>query len=486
MKYLVILLAVIGVTGMAFASEYTGETPLYLFDYLGDQPIAYIIDYDIDGYLRNAVVDVHSNIIIFEIKDSGVLSVEIPKMHFLPNDYFPTLLINRVNEDPKEFLIKDEECFREYKFSVNQNTMIELIIDKSSDDSSIMNENVLANCQNKINNKITNKFDFNTIFVDDLEYTIIVGKQYLSKTIRSSLSNLTHDKTVFELSGMKFHFYDDRNPRLVYPGMAIMGAHTPVLLEFPDHVTEEISIKTIQTPQDVMDKQYTVMETFSRPNWPEIGIIAGVTHSNQITKLLVFEKNISPLVQLQHGIEPENISCKDDLRLIIKHNGSPACVKPETKQKLVERGWIEEILCHGCGERSFDNYKISCDNQTNPYQEYECFKDTYSNCDIATVNPEIYTIEGDPIYTTLTITPDCKIQGVADMSPGRFWGTSEIIITQCDKISRDEHTWSVINCDAHKLSEMQFNFEMQLYPQILECEKNGNTWVREKLECVVG
>lgn len=59
---------------MSFASEYTGETPLYVFDYLQDEPIAYIVNYDIDGYLRNAVVDHHSNTIIFEIKDGEVLN----------------------------------------------------------------------------------------------------------------------------------------------------------------------------------------------------------------------------------------------------------------------------------------------------------------------------------------------------------------------------------------------------------------------------
>ncbi|QLH06491.1 hypothetical protein C5F50_04955 [Nitrosopumilus ureiphilus] len=331
----------IGVTGMAFASEYTGETPLYLFDYLGDLPIAYIIDYDIDGYLRNAVVDFGSNTVIFEIKDSGVLTVEIPKTHFLPNDYFPTLLINRVNEDPKEFLTKDEECFKEYEFSVNQNTMIELIMDKSSDDLSIMNKNILANCQNKINNEITSTFDFNMIFVDGLEYTIIDGKQYLSKTIRSSLSNLTHDETVFELSGIKFHFYDKREDRIVYPGMGIMGMRTPVLFEFPDDVAETMSIKTVRTPQDVIDKQFTVMETFSREGWPEIGIITGLTPSHQITKLLVFEKNISPYEQLQYGVEPWQVQCDDDLHLLLKPQEfeTPVCVSEQTSDRLSDRGW---------------------------------------------------------------------------------------------------------------------------------------------------
>ncbi len=39
------------------------------------------------------------------------------------------------------------------------------------------------------------------------------------------------------------------------------------------------------------------------------------------------------------GIPFSNIVCNKDLELIKKYDGSPACVKPETKQKLIERGW---------------------------------------------------------------------------------------------------------------------------------------------------
>ncbi len=48
----------------------------------------------------------------------------------------------------------------------------------------------------------------------------------------------------------------------------------------------------------------------------------------------------SPLHQILNGNLPENIICKPDLDLIFKStDGSPACVKPKTAEKLVERGW---------------------------------------------------------------------------------------------------------------------------------------------------
>ncbi len=46
-----------------------------------------------------------------------------------------------------------------------------------------------------------------------------------------------------------------------------------------------------------------------------------------------------PLKQVAQGIDPVEVTCNLELVLIIKYNGSPACVKPETAMKLVERGW---------------------------------------------------------------------------------------------------------------------------------------------------
>ncbi|MFB5606189.1 MAG: hypothetical protein ACE5R7_07870, partial [Nitrosarchaeum sp.] len=49
---------------------------------------------------------------------------------------------------------------------------------------------------------------------------------------------------------------------------------------------------------------------------------------------------LSPLKQFKSGIPINQIQCKDSLFLIQKYDGSPACVKPETAPKLMQRGWI--------------------------------------------------------------------------------------------------------------------------------------------------
>jgi len=47
----------------------------------------------------------------------------------------------------------------------------------------------------------------------------------------------------------------------------------------------------------------------------------------------------TPLKQIAQGIAPENVTCNEGLVLIIRHNGSPACVKPQTAEKLEQRSW---------------------------------------------------------------------------------------------------------------------------------------------------
>lgn len=56
-----------------------------------------------------------------------------------------------------------------------------------------------------------------------------------------------------------------------------------------------------------------------------------------------YEKPVdSPLKQFRAGISTNEIQCKGALELILKStDGSPACVMPETKQKLIERGWVK-------------------------------------------------------------------------------------------------------------------------------------------------
>lgn len=48
----------------------------------------------------------------------------------------------------------------------------------------------------------------------------------------------------------------------------------------------------------------------------------------------------TPLKQFKSGVSISEIQCKETLLLIKKYDGTPACVTSETKEKLIERGWI--------------------------------------------------------------------------------------------------------------------------------------------------
>ena len=55
---------------------------------------------------------------------------------------------------------------------------------------------------------------------------------------------------------------------------------------------------------------------------------------------VVITFNFSPLQQIKKGVHPNDVICKDDLKLIIKFtNNQPLCVTSKTVEKLIERGW---------------------------------------------------------------------------------------------------------------------------------------------------
>ena len=51
----------------------------------------------------------------------------------------------------------------------------------------------------------------------------------------------------------------------------------------------------------------------------------------------------SPLKQISSGVDPKSVICREGFELVLKAvNNSPACVKPTTAEKLVQRGWARE------------------------------------------------------------------------------------------------------------------------------------------------
>tara|TARA_B110000008_G_scaffold138897_1_gene140764 strand:+ start:1371 stop:2327 length:957 start_codon:yes stop_codon:yes gene_type:complete len=68
-------------------------------------------------------------------------------------------------------------------------------------------------------------------------------------------------------------------------------------------------------------------------------IILGITFFLIFSFILpINAETESPIKQMKDGISPENILCREGLELVIRINGMPACVKPETTDRMQERG----------------------------------------------------------------------------------------------------------------------------------------------------
>ncbi len=73
-----------------------------------------------------------------------------------------------------------------------------------------------------------------------------------------------------------------------------------------------------------------------------------------------FPYGLTPLKQFKLGIKPSYVQCKTDLQVIIKsENGSPACVTPQTKIKLVDLGWAVDDSVRTRGVAPFDTLRVN-------------------------------------------------------------------------------------------------------------------------------
>ena len=95
-------------------------------------------------------------------------------------------------------------------------------------------------------------------------------------------------------------------------------------------------------PEELSEKDVRIVQINFPRGTSEIGISGTYFVSNYP---LILQKLESPLKQIKSGIPVQDVKCSTNYVLIIKaEDGSPACVKPDTAQKLMERGWAKEIV----------------------------------------------------------------------------------------------------------------------------------------------
>jgi len=92
------------------------------------------------------------------------------------------------------------------------------------------------------------------------------------------------------------------------------------------------------------------------------------------------DSNLPPLKQISSGTLPENVTCTEGLKLIFKYDNSPACVKPSTAQKLLERGWTKLGYLEPIRVDTRGTWGIGENLQVGDYFSYRlCHKD-YQEC----------------------------------------------------------------------------------------------------------
>jgi len=131
-------------------------------------------------------------------------------------------------------------------------------------------------------------------------------------------------------------------------GSMVFSQYQKFFLNFHTTITENdetlVNVEDLRKLSSMMQKKILDLPevTISPPN-PTLDNDDGPTTNDPPPKPgpapIEEGKILSPKKQLSQGIEPDAVVCNEGLVLIIKYDNSPACVKPDTSEKLMERGW---------------------------------------------------------------------------------------------------------------------------------------------------
>ena len=155
-----------------------------------------------------------------------------------------------------------------------------------------------------------------------------------------------------------------------------------------DTITAEYEDNTLPEPYTVQD-ELDITETSAI----EVTTDLSSGMSADASKTTLSKKYIPPSKQITDGILINEIACQNNMVLIVKYDGSPACVKSETKTKLIERGgWDNQII-----QRETSLQTPSVDNTPQTLTE----KNTSTNANPVQLDRDVYPI---PFGTPLDFT----------------------------------------------------------------------------------
>jgi len=198
------------------------------------------------------------------------------------------------------------------------------------------------------------------------EFDVKIWSDFEDRMVDYTITETGNDTGIFE--SIVFFTSHDESPgqRIRAFGNSPLFDDSTVFAKYVDHTLPNA---------DKMDVIATfVMSGLSVLERNGDGSISKIAYDPCVLEF--FDKNIdwfdeldifypAPLKQIKSGLYPHEIKCKDNMELVFKATNSfPACVKPETKSKLIERGWGEpapipepELQPHTTSEVNFDSEK---------------------------------------------------------------------------------------------------------------------------------
>ena len=104
--------------------------------------------------------------------------------------------------------------------------------------------------------------------------------------------------------------------------------------------------KIVETEINPLIRQITIPIS---PEYQEIKISAlnpgNLDYDEKLECLSTPIKNMTPKQQLEKGIYHENVICQNNFKLVQKIDENVSvCVKPETLEKIIQRGWGKEVI----------------------------------------------------------------------------------------------------------------------------------------------
>jgi len=125
--------------------------------------------------------------------------------------------------------------------------------------------------------------------------------------------------------------------------MIIQDPSFPISSLMVDTLSHTLNVGLNPINSDVSPEEYVQKVRQVIGDLPvKIGLVFMIEEGQEIKSVnpIQIHSIPPPLKQIKAGIMSNVVQCKEGLELIFKlSDGSPACVKPKTVEKLIERGW---------------------------------------------------------------------------------------------------------------------------------------------------